>query len=72
MDSKIVYVAALAVSGLICAGCTSHKVDSTHKVELEVKPMHITIDVNVRVDKALDDFFGDLDGKDNTMKEGVR
>jgi hypothetical protein len=28
---------------------------------IEVKPIHITIDVNVRVDKALDDFFGDID-----------
>lgn len=28
---------------------------------IEVKPIHITIDVNVKVDKALDDFFGDID-----------
>lgn len=28
---------------------------------VEVKPIHITIDVNVRVDKALDDFFGEID-----------
>jgi hypothetical protein len=28
---------------------------------VEVKPIHITIDVNVKVDKALDDFFGDVD-----------
>lgn len=28
---------------------------------VEVKPIHITIDVNIRVDKALDDFFGDID-----------
>lgn len=35
-----------------------------HQVEVapvEVKPIHITIDVNVKVDKALDDFFGDID-----------
>lgn len=35
-----------------------------HAVEVapvEVKPIHITIDVNVRVQKALDDFFGDID-----------
>ncbi len=35
-----------------------------HKVEvapMEVKPIHITIDVNVRVDRALDNFFEDLD-----------
>ena len=55
-----------AVFALLCLqlfpGCTSHK------VELEVKPMHITIDVNVKVDRALDDFFGDIDEKDKTMK----
>jgi hypothetical protein len=28
---------------------------------VEIKPIHITIDINVKVDKALDDFFGDLD-----------
>jgi hypothetical protein len=33
---------------------------------IEVKPIHITVDVNVKVDKALDDFFGDLDRKSAT------
>ncbi|BBO68795.1 hypothetical protein DSCA_27250 [Desulfosarcina alkanivorans] len=28
---------------------------------VEIKPIHITIDVNVKVDRALDDFFGDID-----------
>jgi hypothetical protein len=28
---------------------------------VEVKPIHITIDVNVKVDRALDDYFGDID-----------
>ena len=35
-----------------------------HEVEVkpvEIKPIHITIDVNVKVDRALDDFFGDID-----------
>jgi hypothetical protein len=62
---------ACYVFTLLCmiAGCTQHKVDTTHKVELEVKPMHITIDVNLKVDKELDDFFGDIDKQDETMKE---
>lgn len=38
--------------------CTQHKVEVA---PVEVKPIHITIDVNVKVDKALDDFFGDID-----------
>ena len=28
---------------------------------IEVKPIHITVDINVRIDRALDDFFRDLD-----------
>lgn len=41
---------------LLIAGC---RLSTKH--EVEVKPMHITIDVNIRVDQALDDFFGDID-----------
>lgn len=49
----------------ICTGCyTSHKIESTH----EVKPIHITLDVNVKVDKALDDFFDDP-GKKNAVPQ---
>ena len=42
-----------ALTLLIFSGCTRH--------EVEIKPIHITIDINVKVDRALDDFFGDLD-----------
>ena len=44
---------------------TQHKVETVHKVE--VAPMHITIDVNVKVDKALDDFFGELDAAEQKI-----
>ncbi|OGV38649.1 MAG: hypothetical protein A2020_03755 [Lentisphaerae bacterium GWF2_45_14] len=48
----------------ICTGCyTSHKIESTH----EIKPIHITLDVNVKIDRALDDFFDDLDKKNVSM-----
>ena len=43
---------------LFAAGCTQHKVEVA---PVEVKPIHITIDVNVKVDRALDDFFEDID-----------
>ncbi len=46
------------IAGLFFFACTSHKVEVA---PVEVKPIHITIDVNVKVDKALDDFFGDID-----------
>jgi hypothetical protein len=44
---------------LLClTGCTRHEVDLK---PVEIKPIHITIDINVKVDRALDDFFSDLD-----------
>jgi PBP1b-binding outer membrane lipoprotein LpoB len=46
------------------AGCTQHKVETKSHVEVapvEVKPIHITIDINIKVDRALDDFFSDID-----------
>ena len=46
---------------------TQHKVETVHKIE--VAPMHITIDVNVKVDKALDDFFGDLDQAEEQIQK---
>lgn len=54
------FVAATAcLLPLLAFGCsTSHKVEVA---PVEVKPIHITIDVNVRVDRALDDFFSDID-----------
>ncbi|RLE23052.1 MAG: hypothetical protein DRJ08_03150 [Acidobacteria bacterium] len=29
--------------------------------EVTIKPVHITVEVRVKIDKELDDFFGDLD-----------
>ncbi|SHO49724.1 YnbE family lipoprotein [Desulfopila aestuarii] len=48
----------LAVSLLLTTSCTRHEVEIK---PVEIKPIHITIDVNVKVDRALDDFFSDLD-----------
>jgi hypothetical protein len=57
------FLAALALMALLYACQSQHKVETVHKVE--VAPMHITIDVNLKVDKALDDFFGDLDATED-------
>ena len=43
---------------LVALGCIQHQVEVA---PVEIKPIHITIDVNVKVDKALDDFFSDID-----------
>jgi len=45
-------------------GCTKHEVKTESKVEvapIKVEPIHITIDLNIKIDKELDDFFSDLD-----------
>ena len=61
VNMKTAYFAtafAAIFSAVLCTGCwTHHEI----KTESEIKPVHITIDVNVKVDKALDDYFSDLD-----------
>ncbi len=47
---------------LVLSGCLNVKT-----APIEVKPIHITVDVNVKIDRALDDFFGDLDKKSTTI-----
>lgn len=44
-------------------GCTSHKVD------VEVQPMHITIDVNVKIDRQLENFFSEIDETAEKIKD---
>ena len=45
-STLLISAAALALLG---AGC------------IRIKPIHITMDINLKVDRALDDFFGDVD-----------
>ena len=54
-----------ALSILAAASCTQHKIEVA---PVEVKPIHITIDVNVKVDRALDDFFGDIDTAEDQIE----
>lgn len=56
MKTASPFLAALA-GCLLCSGCFSVKTES------EIKPIHITMDINLKmqVDKSLDSFFGDLD-----------
>jgi hypothetical protein len=56
------FLLLLAAVPLGWAGCLNIKT-----APIEVKPIHITVDVNVKVEKALDDFFGDLDKKSTTL-----
>jgi|LSQX01.3.fsa_nt_gb hypothetical protein len=58
---------ALLAATLLCSCLrTSHEVKTQSEIApIEIKPIHITIDINVKVDKALDDFFGDIDQSSN-------
>ncbi|MDY6830918.1 MAG: YnbE family lipoprotein [Thermodesulfobacteriota bacterium] len=49
---KKFFICLWAAAFLFTAACT-------HKVQVE--PIHITVDINIKVDKALDDFFSDID-----------
>jgi hypothetical protein len=61
MKTRTVYLVMAAALVVFGAGCmTRHKI--------EVAPMHITIDVNVRVDKALGNFFDDLDAAEDKLQ----
>lgn len=55
---KCIAFSFLGVCLLLLAACTKHEVEVK---PVEIKPIHITIDINVKIDRALDDFFGDLD-----------
>ena len=53
---SVLFAAPLLALGV--AGChTSHEI----KTESEIKPVHITIDVNLKVDRELDAYFDELD-----------
>ena len=59
----LMLLAVLFISN--AAGCTQHKVEVA---PVEIKPIHITIDVNVKVDRALDNFFGDIDAAQDKIE----
>jgi hypothetical protein len=57
----------LVLMVMVFGGC-----ETRHEVEVkpvEVKPIHITIDVNVKVQRALDDFFSEIDAKEEEIME---
>lgn len=33
------------------------------KHEMTIQPIHVTVEVRVKIDKALDDFFSEIDGQ---------
>lgn len=60
MKSRILPLLLLGALAAASAGCV-------HRVE--VKPIHITVDVNVTLRQALDDYFGDIDRKAAALQQ---
>ncbi len=54
---KPILLPLLAFLGISLGSCLSVK------TEHEVKPIEINVNVRVKVEKELDDFFGDLDSQ---------
>lgn len=52
----------VALSPLMMAACINVKT-----APIEVKPVHITVDVNLRIAQELDGFFADLDKNSSTI-----
>lgn len=59
---KTTSIATLLIMAIVplwlLSGCTRHEVEMK---PVEIKPIHITIDVNLKIDRDLEDFFGELD-----------
>lgn len=53
-------IAATLAAGF--SGCARVKVEP-----IEVKPIEINVNVHVKVEKELDNFFGDLDAKEQSI-----
>jgi hypothetical protein len=54
---------AMAGALVLATGCLRIKSEP-----VEVKPIHITLDINVKVDRELDSFFEDIDAKAKEIK----
>jgi hypothetical protein len=70
-DMKKVFGTLSILLLFMLLGCTKHEVETRSQVEVapvEIKPIHITIDVNIKVDRALDDFFSDIDESAQEIK----
>jgi hypothetical protein len=52
----------VCVAGLVGSFVLPACVRTTHKVELEVKPIHITMDINIKVQRDIDAIFDEIRG----------
>jgi hypothetical protein len=50
-------VTILLAAAFLLPGCNTTHTVKMEPVKVEVEPIHMTLDINVKVDKQLDDFF---------------
>lgn len=71
--NRVIKIQGLLLLPLLLAvgftGCNTIRTDNEVRVktESEIKPIHITVDVNLRVQRELEDFFGDIDQASKTL-----
>jgi len=66
-QKRFTWILVIGMALCLALGCsTRHEVAMA---PVEIKPIHITIDVNVKVDRALDNFFDDIDSAEEKIKE---
>lgn len=64
MTKQMTTIGLGALLFLATLGCSQHQVEVA---PVEVKPIHITIDVNIRMQKTLDDFFDEIDAAEEAL-----
>ena len=60
MKAFLAAVVLVATSGWVSCIKMEH--------EITIKPVHVTVEVRVKIDKELDNFFGDLDSATEQKK----
>ncbi len=52
----LIAVAVVAAAGALLLPACTHTV-KVEPIDVSVRPIHLTVDINLKVDRALDDFF---------------
>jgi hypothetical protein len=63
--AAVTLAVAIALASLLAVGgCTQHRVEVA---PIEVRPIHMTLDINIKIDRELDNFF---DFEDSLVRNG--
>ena len=65
------YIRLIILFGILALPFACQTKHEVSVAPVEVKPIHITIDVNVRIDKELDDFFDDIDEVEEELENSA-